>query len=199
MIEDATRSQQAGYDRRINVLNTQLEAERARAADAVRAHEVQLRELALSKDGLTPEDKQRLQEQWSVEDEKAKLAAWQQELEGFHGQLTVASLVEEFGAYGVKPEDLTDYDTPEEMEAHCLEAKANALEARLAAGVTAPPAQPAPAAPVAPAPAGVTQTSDVGGGGGAPHVPAEMNAEPGRDNLAANIAASGWSTVKLPY
>lgn len=201
MIDDRLRDQQSGYDRRINVLSTQLTAERENAANAAKAHEEQVRNMKLQDSTLTAEEKQRLQQEWNIADEKAQLAGWQSELETFHVQLTVASLVEEFGSYGVTPDALEALETPEEMEALCLETKANALEARLAAGVTAAPTtvQPATPAVVETPPAGATRTSDVGGGGGAPHQPAQLSAEPGRENLAANIAATGWSTVKLPY
>lgn len=209
------RRQQSGYDRTIAKLQRDV-GERQAAEAELKQH---IRNLQLDK--MPPEEKERMQAIFVQEDKSAALEQWQSDLEAYHRDLLTTTYTIEFGPFGVNEEALVECETPEEMEALCLEAKANYYEARAnglvpaaapSTQVPAPPTaplgvranvQPVASAPVSTAqpqqpqvPAGATSPSHVGGGGLPPEGD-QLSTEQSPEAFAANLGKLPVETVVL--
>lgn len=198
-VEPIARAQQSSYDKRINDLQQQLRE--AREAEIRRE-----REGKLANEDLTDEEKALLREKWTLEDEKAQLAADIEEGDRYFRSMYVAGLVQEAQQFGVTAEQLEQFDEPEEMDAFVARAELDWYKSghHLTAqvpnnAVQANPTGSAPAAnpQVAAAPAGASAPTDVGGG--APAAPAAKPEQgTGIDVMARNLNNSEWVVVPLP-
>lgn len=193
---EALRNQQSGYDKRINQLQQTIDQSKSQAAELQK----QIRELQIQ--GMPEAEQARLRAHYEQEDRTAALNEREQAMDEWHRELFVTSLVLEFNQFGVTEAQLTECESPEDMEALCLEAKANYYEA-LANGKQPAPAAPTAAKPAAPvaqpaqkAPAGASAPSDVGGGGKPGEEPT-FRTDTGPDALLANLRNSKVTTIRV--
>lgn len=206
--EEARRSSQSQSDRRVAAIERQVSAAQE---EAQRAREEIRR---ISTQGLSDEEKARLQEKWNIEDERAKLEAFRTELVGLNKTTYIDSLLADYNQYGVTRDTLEDIESPEEMELHCEQAARKTVEQRLRELESGQPqpVQPAPAAqaaqPVAvqpeqPAvppqpnvPAGALAPTDIGGGGASPEAP-KFNEGQGGGAMQDNLRNMRWDSVRV--
>ena len=158
------------------------------------------RELELH--GLDDEEKAALKEKHTLEDEKAKLISYHEELDEQHQDILVARLSFEYGPFGVKETDLRTKSV-EEMEIYCATQKANYFEQQAKNAGANPSAPAAPAAPAAeptatekPAPAAAGAPSDAGGAAPAPAAQ-EFDKSQGREAMAKNFENIPAETVNI--
>ena len=205
-VEGALRSQQSVYDRQASALTTRLEE----AAQGNSTLTQKIRELETR--DLTEEERQVVMDKFAQDDERTALDSYRSELDTFHKDLAIMSLMHEFRGYGVEEDALRALETPEEMQAFSLEAKATFLEKVLEEGKAAPaqletPIQPTPpttgtAATAAPAkpepqvPAGATAPTDIGSSG-APEQPKGFSQGTTPKDLQSNLRDMGWDTVRV--
>ena len=194
--ETKWRARQSGQDRQLNDMGRRVEAAEA----ATETQKQATREVMLAREGLTDEERSRLQTQWNQDDREQKLNAYSESVLDMHSDVEIAHLLIEYrGIPGVTAEALEGI-TQEERDGFCKDQKIVFLEGggQPAAAATNGAAQPAPAAPAATpppeAPAGASAPSDVGGAG-APPVAAPKNENPGADAMAENIGGRGWRDV----
>lgn len=185
---------QSGWDKRNAALQRQLE-EYQRQMDEIRR---QLREAQVQ--GLPPEEREKLERIWEIEDQKAALQQYHQELTNFYNELVIQTLLQEYGEYGVTEEMLREAGSLEEAEKLCLavqnefqsallEELLNAIEENLegAKGTTKKAqAKKPPAGSVAASEAGTPAPTPASGG---------SKAE-GIDALAESFR-SGWQTLRF--
>lgn len=196
-VEPIVRGQQSSYDKRINDLTKQL-------SDAREAERQREREGKLANEDLTDSEKAILREKWSLEDEKAQLAADIAEGDGYFRSMYVAGLVQEAKQFGVTEEQLEQFSEPEEMDAFVARAELDWYKAgnHLTTQVPNNAVQgattgTAPGAVATPAPAAASAPSDVGGGAPAAP-PAKLEEGTGIDFIARNLNKSEWVSVPLP-
>ena len=194
-VEQVRRSMQSTYDRRIHQLQQQYQA----LQQQLQEREQEIRRIQL--EGLPEEERQKLQQVWELEDKQRQLQQYQQELDEYYKELLISSYLLEYGQYGVTREQLEQIESPEEIEAFCLEAKANALEQALQqlqeqqSGVQQRSTRRAPqkqavAAQQPSAPAGANAPSDVGAG--APTQSEEFVQGTGMSTLVENLRRLKW-------
>jgi len=204
--EEALRRQQSSYDRTINTLKAQLDERADQQTELAK----QVRELQLN--GLPQDEAAKLRDKFAEDDKKAELDAYAQELEGWHRELLTTAFVQAYGAYGVGEEQLSSCETPEAMEALCLEAKADYFERKAngeplptpttatptgkPAGITAADVRNASTDPNASVPAGAQKPTDVGGGGPAPEAP-KWRTDASPDALADNLRSLPVASVRI--
>jgi hypothetical protein len=187
------RTRQSGQDRQINEMNRRVEAAEA----ATEAQKQATREVMLAREGLTDEEKARLQTQWTQDDREHKLNAYSESVLDMHSDVEIAHLLIEYRDIpGITAEALEGI-AQEERDGFCKDQKITFLEsggqpaAAATNGAAQPAPTPAPATPPPEAPAGASAPSDVGGGGPPPAV-APRNENPGSDAMAENISGRGW-------
>lgn len=163
-VEGARREQQGNYDRRADQLTRQFQNDLAGAQEQTAQLRAQVREIQVQ--GLSDDERATVMARLDQEDRSDELQTWENELNSYHKGLMALSLETENADFGVNADDLMQFETPEEMEAFCLEQKATALDQRVAAltngaapATTQPAQQPAPV--VAQAPAQPAQPSQV--------------------------------------
>ena len=205
--EEALRRQQSSYDRTISVLKGQLDERANQQTELAK----QVRELQLN--GLPQDEAAKLRTKFEEDDKKAELDAYAQELEGWHRELLTTAFVQAYGAYGVGEEQLSSCETPEAMEALCLEAKADYFERKAngeplpapttatpngkPAGITAADVRNASTDPNASqVPAGAQKPTDVGGGGPAPEG-SKWRTDASPDALADNLRNLPVASVRI--
>lgn len=192
---------QSGYDRRTQVLERRLEAQQEAAAEQQARLREEIRQTKLT--GLSDEDKAKLQAQWNLEDRQAEVEALSVEVDAYYKSVFIADCIQQFPELELTPEDLDQFDTPEDIEAAIKDAliesyRSGALQAPTdtPAAQGADKAAPTAAAPAAkPGPAGLHAQTDAGGGAAAPTVP-KFDNRPGKEAMAANIN-QGWETVQI--
>lgn len=208
--EEVSRATQSAFDKRAAQLDRQLQE----ASTREKALATQIRELQTQ--GLSEDDRAKVLAKFAQEDERAELDAYRGQLVDYHKNLMVQSLLVEFAPFGVQQDALEQFDSPEEMEVHCYEQKANFLETQnqartqatqpaattvqptqTAAQPTAQPAQAQPAQQPQPnVPAGATAPVDIGGGGVVQTGP-KFNQGEGQDALRENLKQMRWETVRI--
>lgn len=193
--EEVRRAEQSVRDKQVNTLREELKAAREAAIKAER-------EAKLNSEDLSDEEKETLRNKYALEDEKARIDAYAEEVDGMYKALVVAKLVESHGQFGVTEEALSAFDEPDEMEAF---AKDKELEAYRSGTLTAKTNQVPDRAVAASAaetetkeqvPAGASAPSDVGGGA-PPAPPVQLSPEAGMDTLASNLSKLQWETVRV--
>jgi len=191
--EEVRRETQSASDKRAATLETQMKA----SQDATKQLKDELRELKIS--GLSEDEQKAMRKAWEAEDRTSDLDTYAKELDIYHKELVVTTLVKDYGDYGVTAKDLGEMENPEEMELFCVEAKAAFLEEKLkqqkgapASADAAAASQPKPADK--PAPAGAHAPSDAGGGGASPP-PKEPRTDKGPEALEENLRGMEWQTV----
>ena len=206
--EEALRQQQSTYDRQASTLRGEIES----SGTQMKALTEQVREMGLR--DLTPEEQQTARDRFTQEDKTSDLTSWEKDLTGFHDDLQVQSVLNDYTRYGVTEEMLRGCDSPEEMEILARDAQIDFLtkngapaptETPQTAPVTeAPQAAPVvpataaiPAAPEAQVPPGATAPTDIGVGGRAPATK-QFNEETNPDAMKENLANTGWQTLQLP-
>lgn len=193
-IVEARSGWQSDSDKRYSDLKEQLDKVQADAR--AKAEEVELAE-------LDPEERAALLEKRGLDSRKAELDEYAGTLDEFYKDMFVATLIEDYGEYGITRERLQVFAEPEQMEAYCeqiQEAVGRALEAAgIPPGTPVSATQARPAATVIPepvVPAGVTAASDVGADG-APMVAVKLEGGSGLSVMAKNIEKLGWETVRV--
>lgn len=193
---EALRTQQSGYDKRINSLQEELKAAREAASKAER-------EAKLNSEDLTDEEKDTLRNKYALEDKESALKEYETELDSMYKSLVVAKLVDSHGQFGVTEEALSALDDPDEMEAFAkdkeldayrtgnLPAKAAAVPDRTVQSPAAVQKEPEPEVP-----AGAMAPTDVGGSAPATP-PAQLQTGAGVDVLASNLNKLQWETVRF--
>lgn len=189
-----TSQLQSRYDRQFAAQNRQIQeltkASEARERELLEA----LREAKLN--GLTDEEKAKLQAQWNHDDEVSKLDAYRTELDGYQVELLRTAYAVEYAEFGLLAEDLEVFSTPEEMEQFIKDVQIEYYKLLAERGPEAKTDTPAaPAKPAAKAPAGATAPTDAGSGGGAPPPTTKFNSNRGMSAMADNIR-SGWETPR---
>ena len=193
------REARVDYDRTITKIGQAAKEREATLTQRVRDLEMH---------GLSDEEKVALKAQHGLDDEKARLVAYNEELDAQHQDVLVARLSLTYGPFGVKENDLQS-KTVEEMELYCAQRKANYFEEQAKNAGTQPasaaPAAPAPApqpsaepptgAPGGTAPAGATAPSDTGASAPAPGEQ-EFDKGTGREAMRKNLANIPVETVK---
>ncbi len=200
-LQEALSKQQSTYDKQIAAMNTTLES--IKEQDAARLLEI--RELRTQ--GLSDEERDKVMKTYAQDDKATQLLAYENELTGFHKELMVLNLLQEFESFGVKQGDIESYDSPEEMQAYCLEQKADFLEKKLeetsqtqvvsATAQSATPTTEKPAEQPAPqVPAGAQAPSDVGSGGATPQEK-NFSTDQSSDALLKNMKSTNWDTINI--
>jgi hypothetical protein len=187
--EETRRGMQKLYDPKIDKLTKDIEAASARE----KQFREEIRQLQLQ--GVDEDQKSKLKAVWEQEDKKSELDTYAKQLEDYHRDLMVATMIKDYSDYGVEEKDLGGL-TLEEMQIFCAEAKAAYFEELSKKG---PPPLTAPPPIVqqgAPAPAGVNARSDVGGGGGA-NPPVKLSEEQSPRAMAENLAKLPWETISI--
>lgn len=198
--EDRIKGLQSAADRRAQALQDQLDEAREAARKAER-------ESKLGDPTLSDEERQRLADSFALEDERAELDRRIAETDEFYRKTLVASLVNDFGQYGVSPEDLSSIEDPDEMwdvvkDKQLEWYKSHPGQEPTAVAQTAAPPQPtaqpaAPAQPEAQAPAGASAPSDISSAPTAV-VPVELSQEQSPQAMAENLDKLPYATIRLP-
>lgn len=201
-LDQAQKQWQSTFDKRAAQLDRQLQD----ATTREKALTQQIRELQTR--DLTDEERAQILAKFSQEDERGELDSYRGQLVEYHRDLMVQSLLLEFSPYGATREEIEQFESPEEMEAHCYEVKANYLDAELTkvkaapAQVAAPVAQPTATAtqpapqPAPQVPAGVTAPVDLGSGGATPTGP-QFNPARNPEALRENLRNMKWDTIRI--
>lgn len=192
------RTRQGGMDRRMGVLQQESETLKARVA----TQEQEVREARIA--GLTPEEQERMRQQWDIDDQLKEVDALKTETLAYGEEVEIGHLLLEYkDVEGVTQEALQEVPI-DEREAFCQRKEIEALKRQLSSGqpaTSAPPngaaAQPQGTVPLAPAPAGASAPSDISGAGVPPPTPKRNEAQ-GSDAMADNIAGFGWERGKVP-
>lgn len=196
-IGEALRAQQSSYDKRINALQDELKAAREASLKAER-------EAKLNNEDLTEEEREVLRNKWELEDEKQRLQAYEEELDGYFRTIYIAKLSETAAQFGVTADELAAINEPEEMDAYVAQkelefyrsGKHLTTTTEVPAKTVETPSAPA-ATPSAPVPAGATAPTDLGGN--APlQPPAQLEDGVGMDVMARNLNKLGWESVPIP-
>ena len=196
--QDQLRTQQAGQDRAMAAQRKELEDIRA---ESVQARE-EVREIKLH--GLSEDEQAKLKKQWEADDRLEGIDAYRDQVEGYHNDVDLIRLLNEYGQYGVTEEELKEIPM-EERELVCSMKRSTYWE-DIATGKTKPsetkngqpssgqppPTQPSTATKEPVSPAGASAPSDAGGSG-APPQPPKFNDTQGPDAMAENIG-QGWET-----
>lgn len=191
-VGEALRTQQSGYDKRINALSDELKASRAAAVKAER-------EAKLNSEDLTDEEKDTLRHKYELDDREAALNEYDEQLDSYYRSLVVAKLVESHGGYGVTAAELEAIDDPEEMEKFATEKE---LVFYRNGGTSTVPSRSIEATTTATqqepeVPAGASAPTDVGGNAVvAP--PAQLQSGSGADILRSNLEKLPWESVRMP-
>jgi hypothetical protein len=194
--ETKWRARQSGQDRQINEMGRRVEAAEA----ATETQKQATREVMLAREGLTDEERSRLQTQWNQDDREQKLNSYSESVLDLHSDVEIAQLLIEYRDIPGVTAEVLEGIAQEERDGFCKDQKITFLESGgrpAAAAATNGAAQPAPAAPATPlpeAPAGASAPSDVGAAG-APPAPMKKNENPGADAMAENINKTGWREV----
>jgi hypothetical protein len=188
------RTRQSGQDRQINEMGRRVEAAEA----ATETQKQATREVMLAREGLTDEERSRLQTQWDQDDREQKLNSYSESVLDLHADVEIAQLLIEYRDIPGVTAEVLEGIAQEERDGFCKDQKIVFLESGGQPVATNGAAQPAPAAPAATpppeAPAGASAPSDVGGAG-VPPVATPRNENPGADAMAENIGGRGWRDV----
>lgn len=190
------RARQSGQDRQMNAMESRIQAAEA----ATEEQRGLTRQSMLAREGLTDEERTRMQSQWELDDRERKLNEFSDSTLDLHSDVEIALLLVDYrGVPGVTEEALTGL-AQEEREGFCKDQKIAYLESggKPPAAATNGAAQPAPApaaaTPPPAAPAGASAPSDIGGSG-VPPPAVTKNENPGADAMADNIGNTGWQDV----
>lgn len=191
---------QSGFDRRVANIERALQAQLEASEKQAEALREETRQAKLN--GLTAEEQDKLKQTWLLEDEKAKLDAFRQEVVEYHKSVFVADCISQFPELELTEDELNQFETPEEIEVFIKDSLISHLRGQDSdstktgtepAKTAAAPAASTPATRTAPA--GLDAPSDAGGGAAVPD-PTKFDSRTGREAMAANIG-SGWETVRV--
>jgi hypothetical protein len=183
---------QSSVDRRIAGVEAAAKRDVAAAVGQANALKEEIRNVKLN--GLSPEDQAKLKTTWAAEDKQAELDAYEQQLEGYHRNIVVASYVTNFPHLQLTEEDFAEFKTPEQMEVFIALADREYYKELAARGGQPAVAAAAPAA-TSSAPAGATAPSD-GSSSAAPPPVSKFSTAQDRQAMIDNIGG-GWETVQI--
>jgi len=188
--EQRIRQTQSAGDKARAELERELQEQQAQLVEV----QQQIREGKLT--GLSEEDQQKLRSEWAIEDRIKAAEDYEKDLFALHDDLEIATLLRDYGAYGVTEELLREV-TPEDRVEFCKDAKIEALEelAKNGQPSSANGRQQVAQPESPPAPAGVHAPSDTGGDGPIQPAP-KANEGQGLDAMTENIGM-GWQTSPL--
>lgn len=180
------REAQAGWDRRINLLQGELQQERTARENEARQHTQALRQAQLEQ--VRPEERAHLEQTWNFEDRAAALDKKQAALEDYHKSVEGLRLLQLYAPFGVTEDELMALSDVDKMESYAKDKKLAFFEngGKVAeAGSGGKPDKPAGKTGVA-VPAGADAHYDSGGQVPAPDAQGLLTGA-GVDTMGTNI------------
>ena len=212
-LEDANAELQRLVDERVESAKRQLQSSSDKRVDAVQKRldelveqnkqlQKQMKEASISE--LPEDEREKILAKWALDERKADLDVYADELEGMFKETYIALKADEYSDYGVTPELLARFDEPEDIDAQIEAIVAGYDRALAAAGLSKDDVRLVPGSTlrtlrsgvVEPAPAGASAASDVGGEGAATP-PAKFDQGKGVESLARNLNTLPWVNVRI--
>jgi len=212
-IEDTNAELQRLIDERVESVKRQLQSSSDKRVDAVQKRldelletnkqlQKQMKEASIAE--LPDDEREKILAKWALDERKADLDVYADELEGMFKETYIALKADEFSEYGVTPELLERFDEPEDIDAQIEAIVAGYDRALAAAGLSKEDVRLVAGSSlralrtgvVEVAPAGASAASDVGGEGAATP-PAKFDQGKGVESLARNLNSLPWVSIKL--
>lgn len=163
-VELRLREAQSGWDKRNQALQTQLADEKKARAELEKQHTAAERRIKL--EGLRPEERERMQGIWTLEDKQAELDTQRAAVVDYHLNVERLRLFQQYHQFGVTEEALLDIKDIDKLESFCKDAKLDFFEN--GGKVDGANVKPGDGKPAAPAKTPTSQQTPYDGGGTPP-------------------------------